>query len=64
MTTPNPFADPGDGVPQASATPVHQFPLPPETREYRPTYDRLRRYLLPAITGEGEQSYTRVTTGA
>lgn len=59
----NPFAAPGE-TPPASTTRVHKFPLPPETRDYRPKYDHLRRYLLPKITGQGEQSYTRVTTGA
>lgn len=61
----NPFADPaGADIVVPGTTPVHKFPLPPETRDYRPKYDHLRRYLLPKITGQGEQSYTRVTTGA
>ena len=59
----NPFANPGE-TPAVNTTQVHQFPLPPETREYRPTYNHLRQYLLPKIGGGGDQGYTRVTTGA
>ena len=59
----NPFANPGE-APAVNTTPVHQFPLPPETRDYRPTYNHLRQYLLPDVDGNGDRGYTRVTTGA
>lgn len=47
-----------------SVTPVHKFPLPPEGRQFRPTYVG-GRYSLPAPTGgKGKGRFTRVTTGA
>lgn len=61
----NPFSDPGQAAPATNTTPVHQFPLPPETRDYRPQYNHLRQYLLPDVEGTGaDKGYTRVTTGA
>lgn len=58
----NPFSDPGQAT---NTTPVHKFPLPPETRDYRPQYNHLRQYLLPDVEGTGaDKGYTRVTTGA
>ncbi|UZT28719.1 hypothetical protein [Nocardia phage NS-I] len=61
----NPFADPaGADIVVPGTTPVHKFPLPPETRDYRPKYNHLRQYLLPDIDGAGDRGYTRVTTGA
>jgi hypothetical protein len=39
----NPFADPaGADIVVPGTTPVHQFPLPPETRDYRPLFLHLR----------------------
>lgn len=61
----NPFMVPSAA--QASvpnATEHHQFPLPPEPRLYRPSYDNYGRYVLPTPEGGPEKSYTRVTTGA
>lgn len=61
----NPFSDPGQAAPATNTTPVHQFRLPPETRDYRPQYNHLRQYLLPDVEGTGaDKGYTRVTTGA
>lgn len=62
----NPFADPaGADIVVPGTTPVHKFPLPPETRDYRPQYNHLRQYLLPDVEGTGaDKGYTRVTTGA
>lgn len=59
----SPFATPG----QASETQTehHQFPLPPETRLFRPSYDQYGRYSLPDPEGNGStKGFTRVTTGA
>ena len=63
MTTPNPFttapapADPSQlfgGLGAAPAqTPAHHFPLPPEVRQYRPTYVR-GAYALPPLPGTTE----------
>lgn len=47
----------------ANATPVHGFELPPEGREYRPTYSG-GRYVLPDPTTGDTARFTRVTTGA
>ena len=47
-------------------TPVHRFPLPPEGRQFRPTYVR-GKYSLPSPTpgtGKVTDTFTRVTTGA
>lgn len=47
-------------------TPVHRFPLPPEGRQFRPTYVR-GKYSLPSPTpgtGKVHDTFTRVTTGA
>lgn len=52
----------GSGTPQGR-TKVHGFPLPPEGRQYRPTYSRGRYALPDPETGKPER-YTRVTTGA
>lgn len=62
----NPFADPaGADIVVPGTTPVHQYLLPPETRDYRPQYNHLRQYLLPDVEGTGaDKGYTRVTTGA
>ena len=47
-----------------NATPVHQFPLPPEGRQFRPSYVR-GKYSLPSPTpGKANDTFTRVTTGA
>lgn len=71
MTT-SPFATPNAGsaspfsVPSAApnATPVHNFPLPPEGRGFRPTYSG-GRYVLPSPDGgKIADKFTRVTTGA
>lgn len=64
----NPFATPvgpgAEAAPAETVTRVHRYPLPPETREFRPSYDHYRRYVLPSVEGAGVESYTRVTTGA
>lgn len=59
--TSSPFATPSSAP---NTTPVHNFPLPPEGREFRPDTSG-GRYVLPAPTG-GPMSarFTRVTTGA
>lgn len=45
-------------------TRVHKYPLPPEGRDYRPTYSG-GRYLLPNPNGGASmERFTRVTTGA
>ncbi|QLF84009.1 Cas4 family exonuclease [Gordonia phage Upyo] len=59
----SPFATPGQ-APAVQMTKVHQLPLPPETRAYRPSYNHYRQYVLPEVHGHGERGYTRVTTGA
>lgn len=49
-----------------NSTPVHKFPLPPEGRQFRPTYVR-GKYSLPSPTpgtGKLKDTFTRVTTGA
>ena len=47
-----------------NTTPVHKFPLPPEGRQYRPSYVR-GKYSLPSPTpGKSTDTFTRVTTGA
>lgn len=49
-----------------NSTPVHKFPLPPEGRQFRPTYVR-GKYSLPSpVPGNGKikDTFTRVTTGA
>lgn len=49
-----------------NTTPVHKFPLPPEGRQFRPTYER-GKYSLPnpnPATGKLKDTFTRVTTGA
>lgn len=57
----SPFATPGHGL----TTEVHGFPLPPETRDFRPTYSHKHQYVLPDVADSGAIShYTRVTTGA
>lgn len=62
MTTHNPFAPAAPaatsglfgGIGAAPArTPNHHFPLPPEVRQYRPTYV-LGAYALPAVPGTTE----------
>lgn len=61
----NPFADPaGADIVVPGTTPVHKFPLPPEPRDYRPSYDNYGRYVLPDPEGGHEKPFTRVTTGA
>lgn len=60
----NPFAEPAGANAGPSETKVHRFPLPPETRDYRPSYNHRRQYVLPAVEGDGTDAYTRVTTGA
>lgn len=49
--------------PSTETTRVHKFPLPPEGRDYRPTYSGGRYALPDPETGKPER-YTRVTTGA
>lgn len=47
-----------------NSTPVHKFPLPPEGRQFRPSYVR-GKYSLPSPTpGKSTDTFTRVTTGA
>lgn len=49
-----------------NTTPVHKFPLPPEGRQFRPSYVR-GQYSLPSPTrgnGKVNDTFTRVTTGA
>lgn len=62
----NPFMTPSTAKQINNVTEHHKFPLPPEPREFRPTYDNYGRYVLPDPTGESpvDQSFTRVTTGA
>lgn len=55
-----PFAN---GANPAHATPVHGFPLPPEGRDYRPTYSG-GRYVLPDPVSGVSNRFTRVTSGA
>lgn len=60
----NPFATPSQAKATApSATPVHGFPLPPDGRQYRPTYSG-GRYALPDPATGAPSKFTRVTTGA
>ena len=47
----------------AEVTPVHKFPLPPEGRQFRPSYVGGRYSLPDPVTGKKDR-YTRVTTGA
>lgn len=63
----SPFANPGEATPASETqTQHHRFPLPPETRQFRPSHDNYGRYVLPnpEAGAEGTKSYTRVTTGA
>lgn len=60
----NPFMTPATLASAPGTTEHHGFPLPPEPREFRPTYDNYGRYVLPNPEGGPERQYTRVTTGA
>ena len=62
----NPFMTPAEVHAAPGVTEHHKFPLPPEPRDYRPTYDNYGRYVLPNPEGDGapEKPFTRVTTGA
>jgi len=61
--TSDPFAMAGR-IPGPAATEHHNLPLPPELREFRPSYDGYGRYLLPDPETKGTTPFTRVTTGA
>ena len=52
-----------NGTHAGETTRVHNYPLPPEGREYRPTYSRGRYALTNPHTGKPD-TFTRVTTGA
>lgn len=62
----NPFANFATPTTVGNSTPVHKFPLPPEGRQFRPTYVR-GKYSLPSPepeNGKVKDTFTRVTTGA
>lgn len=52
-----------NGTQAGESTPVHHYPLPPEGRDYRPSYSRGRYALSNPHTGKPD-TFTRVTTGA
>lgn len=52
-----------NGTHAGETTRVHNYPLPPEGRAYRPSYSRGRYALTNPETGR-EDTFTRVTTGA
>lgn len=58
------FANPGAAPAGPTHTDHHRFPLPPETRAFRPSYDRYGRYSLPHPETGAVDGFTRVTTGA
>lgn len=62
----NPFANPGEiQAAPANVTEHHKYPLPPEMRMFRPSYDNYGRYSLPDPENLGNtKGFTRVTTGA
>lgn len=60
MSVSSQFTTPGK---QSQQTPVHKYPLPPEGRQYRPTYTG-GRYKLPDPSTGRPALFTRVTTGA
>lgn len=59
MSVSSHFTTPG----QSQRTPVHGYPLPPEGRQFRPTYSGGRYKLPDPVTGLSK-TFTRVTTGA
>lgn len=59
----SPFANGTSNTSSPSTTQHHGFPLPPEGRNYRPTYSGGRYQLPDPSTGKVDR-YTRVTTGA
>lgn len=60
MSVSNQFTTPGA---RPHHTPVHRYPLPPEGRQFRPTYSG-GRYKLPDPDTGRDTLFTRVTTGA
>ena len=50
----NPFMTPASLAALPQVTEHHRFPLPPEPRDYRPSYDNYGRYVLPDPEGGHE----------